>query len=121
MQSSGVGVHDVAVEAFQDLKLKKKYKYITFRISDDNKEIVVEKTIESGNYDSFMEALPTNECRYAVFDFEYDAGSDGKRNKILFYVWYGVLFLITPFPRSHPRSMFKTSAGDFWNNRINCH
>lgn len=49
---------------------------------------MVEKTVESGDYDSFIDALPTDECRYAVYDFEYNTGGEGKRNKILFYVWY---------------------------------
>jgi cofilin len=60
---------------------------VTFKISDDNTEIVVEKRVENADYDKFVSALPPNECRYAVFDFEYDTEGEGKRNKILFYVW----------------------------------
>lgn len=85
--STGVGVNDAAVEAFQELKLRKKYKYIIFTISADNTEINVQKVADSGDYDDFVNDLPSNECRYAVFDFEYDTEGEGKRHKILFYVW----------------------------------
>lgn len=61
-------------------------KYIVFKLSDDNKEIVVEKTSESGNYDEFVGDLPAESCRYAIYDFEYEKG-EGKRNKICFYAW----------------------------------
>lgn len=61
-------------------------KYIVFKLSDDNKEIVVEKTSESGSYDDFVGDLPAESCRYAIYDFEYEKG-EGKRNKICFYAW----------------------------------
>ncbi|KAI8822049.1 uncharacterized protein EV422DRAFT_414700 [Fimicolochytrium jonesii] len=86
-QSSGVGVQDTAVEAFQDLKLKKKYRFIIFKINDTNTEIGVEKTVETGDYDSFVGSLPPDQCRYCVYDFQYDTAGEGTRNKILFYVW----------------------------------
>jgi cofilin len=32
--------------------------------------------------------LPENDCRYAVYDFEYDTASgEGKRSKIVFFIW----------------------------------
>ncbi|GAA5820832.1 hypothetical protein JCM11251_001833 [Rhodosporidiobolus azoricus] len=62
-------------------------KYIVFKLSDDNKEIVVEKTSESADYDEFTDALPPNTCRYAVYDFEFEIPGEGKRNKICFFAW----------------------------------
>ncbi|TPX61139.1 hypothetical protein SpCBS45565_g07344 [Spizellomyces sp. 'palustris'] len=85
--SSGVGVQDSAVEAFQELKLKKKYRYIIYKINDNNTEIVVEKTVESADYEDFVASLPASQCRYCVYDFQYDTAGEGIRNKILFYVW----------------------------------
>ncbi|KAG9310989.1 actin depolymerizing factor [Chiua virens] len=83
--SSGVPVADICVTAFQDLKLRKKHKYIIFTLSPDLKEIVVEKTSDGGDYDQFLADLPPKECRWAVYDFEFE--KDGKRNKLLFYSW----------------------------------
>jgi len=61
-------------------------KYVIFKLSDDNKEIVVEKTSESGEYDDFVADLPGESCRYAVYDFQFDQG-EGQRNKITFIAW----------------------------------
>ena len=85
--SSGVAVSDDCISVFQELKLKKKFKFIVFSLSNDNRTIVVEKTVEQGDYDDFIENLPNDECRYAVFDFEYDTNGEGMRNKICFYAW----------------------------------
>ncbi|QPG75064.1 cofilin [Brettanomyces nanus] len=78
MSRSGVGVSDEALKAFNDLKL----------VSDDKTKIVVDKTSSDESYDVFLEELPENDCKYAVYDFEYEIGpNEGKRNKIVFFQW----------------------------------
>lgn len=86
-KSSGVKVSQECLEQFQSLKLGKKTKYIIYTLSPDNTEIVVSKTSESQNYDDFLAELPPAECRYAIYDFEYQKGDEGKRNKICFFTW----------------------------------
>ena len=76
------------LEQFQSLKLGKKIKYIIYELSPDNTEIVVSKVSESKNYDDFLAELPPAECRYAIYDFEYQKGEEGMRNKICFVCWY---------------------------------
>ncbi len=73
---------------FQDLKLKKKYTFIIYKMNDSNTEIVVEKTASDADYAAFIASLPKSECRYCVFDFSYEVPNEGSRNKLLFYVWY---------------------------------
>ncbi|KAI0251972.1 actin depolymerizing factor [Lactifluus subvellereus] len=85
--SSGVGVSQECVEAFQELKLKKRSKYIIFTLNKEKTEIVVDKTSTSNEYDEFLGDLPETECRWAVYDFEYQNEEGGKRNKIFFYSW----------------------------------
>ena len=46
------------------------------------------QTSAEASYDSFVEVFPEQECRWAVFDFEYDAPDGGKRNKLVFFSWY---------------------------------
>lgn len=75
------------LEAFQQLKLGKKLRYIIYKLSPDNTEIVVSKTSDSTNYDEFLEHLPPGECCYAIYDVEYQKGEEGKRNKITFFTW----------------------------------
>lgn len=87
--SSGISVDDACITAFQDLKLRKKYQYILYRLSDDLATIVIEKAVEDKgtSYDDFVAQLPDNDCRYAVYDFEFEKPGEGTRNKICFYVW----------------------------------
>ncbi|KAJ4307034.1 cofilin [Collariella sp. IMI 366227] len=100
MSQSGATVHGDCIAAYNDLKLNKKYKYIIFKLSDDNKEIVVESTSEDGaDYEDFrnklIEAKSKSKSgavgkgpRYAVYDVQYDlASGEGTRNKITFIAW----------------------------------
>ncbi|KAK4640289.1 cofilin [Podospora pseudopauciseta] len=100
MASNSATVNEECITAYNDLKLNKKYKYVIFKLSDDNKEIVVDSTSESGpEYDDFREKLINAKTksktgavgkgpRYAVYDFEYNlASGEGVRNKITFIAW----------------------------------
>ncbi|KAF5210180.1 cofilin [Clavispora lusitaniae] len=88
MSRSGVAVADESLAAFNDLKLGKKFKFIIFALNDKKTEIIVEETSSNEDYDAFLEKLPENECKYAIYDFEYDiGGGEGKRSKIVFFTW----------------------------------
>lgn len=51
-------VNAECVTAYNDLKLNKKYKYVIYKLSDDNKEIVVDSTSEDApDYEQFREKL----------------------------------------------------------------
>ncbi|OVF11290.1 putative cofilin [Clavispora lusitaniae] len=83
-----VAVADESLAAFNDLKLGKKFKFIIFALNDKKTEIIVEETSSNEDYDAFLEKLPENECKYAIYDFEYDiGGGEGKRSKIVFFTW----------------------------------
>lgn len=83
-----MNVNEDAVRAFFDLKLKKKYRYISYMISEDNKDVVLEDAVQQCTYDEFVEKIPDEECRYYVFDFEYDLNrGEGSRSKILLLIW----------------------------------
>lgn len=74
--------------AFEQLKLGKKFKFIIFTLNDKKTEIVVDETSQDADYDVFLEKLPENECKYAIYDFEYEiGGGEGKRSKIVFFTW----------------------------------
>eukprot|EP00088_Acartia_fossae_P036530 TRINITY_DN37753_c0_g1_i1.p1 TRINITY_DN37753_c0_g1~~TRINITY_DN37753_c0_g1_i1.p1 ORF type:complete len:148 (+),score=32.16 TRINITY_DN37753_c0_g1_i1:176-619(+) len=93
--SSGATVNPECIETFNDLKLRKKYRYIIYKFKDDMTEVVMEKAVApessaSGEkeYEKFVEALPSNECRYVIYDLEYDLeGGEGKRNKFFLISW----------------------------------
>jgi len=85
-------VNPECLTAYQELKLGKKTKYIIFSLNKEKTEIVVEKVSNGGDYDDFVEDLPALECRWAVYDLEFDT-EEGKRNKLVFVSWY----VLTPF------------------------
>jgi cofilin len=83
---------------FNALKLQKAHKYIIFKLSDDLKEIEVESTSSSNDYEEFRERLLNAKskdkrgntvpgARYAVYDLQKDLESEGTRNKITFITW----------------------------------
>ncbi|KAI8814239.1 hypothetical protein BJ742DRAFT_786893 [Cladochytrium replicatum] len=87
--SSGVGVVNDALSLFEDMKLRRKYSWIVYKIDDG--KIVPEKYAEPGtpeaSYDSFAQLFPAEEGRYGVFDLEYQTAEDGVRNKLIFIMW----------------------------------
>ncbi|KAJ5741393.1 cofilin [Penicillium manginii] len=93
--ASGVSVHDDCVDAFNELRMSRKVKYVIYKISDDMKQIVVEEKSESPDYEVFREKLASSRDsndkpapRYATYDVEYDlGGGEGKRSKIIFISW----------------------------------
>ncbi|CAH2446667.1 Cofilin [Komagataella phaffii CBS 7435] len=88
MSRSGVAVSDESLTAFNDLKLGKKHKYVIYKINDSKTEIIVDKISSDESYDAFLEALPEDDSRYAVYDFQYEISStEGKRSKIIFFTW----------------------------------
>jgi len=85
--SSGVAVSDDVLTRYQELKLGHSLRYALFKLNADQTQVVVDKVAApNATYDQFIADLPPNDCRYAVFDFEYEQ-EGGQRNKILFVVW----------------------------------
>merc|ERR1712123_51857 len=74
MAMSGVSVQDQCVKMWEKLKTSK-IKACLFKLSDNNKEIVLDEdsVIERGTPDAwkkFTSSLPENQCRYAIYDVE---------------------------------------------------
>jgi len=88
MSRSGVALHPSCISAYEDLKLgkNKSSKYIIYKMSDDKKSIVVDKIGTEIKYDVFIDDLPETDCRYAIYDFQYDT-EDGVRQKLCFFTW----------------------------------
>ena len=91
-QASGVNVSDQCVQYYNELKTSRKYKYVFFKLDDDMKEVIVDtdRIGEPGaTYDDFVAQIKSvaNECRYAIYNFEWETKEGGKREKIVFYSW----------------------------------
>jgi len=90
--ASGVSVDDQCKISFQEIKLGHKYRYVVYKLTDDLKQIVVDsKADPSKTYDDFVNEMKVAEdameCRYAVFDVEYETKDGQPRNKICFVMW----------------------------------
>jgi len=98
MAHSGVTVEDACVHAFEAMKTKRAYKYVTFALSSSMDMIVVDKKVEhtSGSeavtteedYEEFFEHMKSvhesRDCRYAVYDVQYQTSEGGRRGKLAF-------------------------------------
>ncbi|QDZ25306.1 actin-depolymerizing factor [Chloropicon primus] len=84
--AAGTPVDDACVLKFKDLKSKRKYKYVTYKIDNDC-IVVANEGAPNAGFDEFTEALPENDPRYAVFDFEWETKDGCKKSKIVFVTW----------------------------------
>lgn len=86
--SCGMGVAEQSTKTFMELKRKKTYRYVIFKIDENKREVVVEKTGgPAESYDDFTAALPENDCRYAVYDFDFVTSENCQKSKIFFIAW----------------------------------
>ncbi|WVQ71075.1 cofilin [Cryptococcus sp. DSM 104548] len=86
--SSGVQPTQECLEKFQELKTGKKLTYVLYGLSEDKRSIVVLKTSDDKDFQTFVNDLPEADCRWAVYDFEFTLpGGEGIRNKLCFVFW----------------------------------
>eukprot|EP00300_Choanocystis_sp_HF-7_P027788 c33021_g1_i1.p2 GENE.c33021_g1_i1~~c33021_g1_i1.p2 ORF type:complete len:141 (-),score=41.92 c33021_g1_i1:23-445(-) len=86
--ATGIAVDDACVTAFQELKLGHKHKFVTFQINDGRTAVNPLSFGAAGSsWDDFIAALPPNECRYAIYDFDFSTADGAQRNKVTFIVW----------------------------------
>jgi cofilin len=84
---SGIAVSDDCVQKFNELKLGHAHRYVTFKMNATNTEVVVEHVGgPNSTYEDFKSQLPEKDCRYAIFDYEFQIDG-GQRNKITFILW----------------------------------
>ncbi|KAL4360447.1 hypothetical protein GQ457_04G012990 [Hibiscus cannabinus] len=84
--ASGMAVDDQCKLKFLELKAKRNYRFIVFKIHEQ--QVVVDKLGgPDETYEDFTAALPGNECRYAVFDFDFTTDENCQKSKIFFIAW----------------------------------
>jgi cofilin len=86
--ATGVQIDSQLISEFNEFKMSSKHRFMLFKVSDDKKSIILDtKGDINRTYADFVSALPQNDCRYGVVNFEYNQGADGKRSKIVFVNW----------------------------------
>ncbi|KAL2934725.1 Actin-depolymerizing factor 6 [Bienertia sinuspersici] len=85
---SGLSIAEESKTVFTELQRKKDHRYVIFKIDEMKKEVVVEKTgTPSESYDDFLASLPGDDCRYAVYDFDFVTSDNCQKSKIFFFAW----------------------------------
>lgn len=83
-----MAVNDECKLKFLELKAKRVHRFVIFKIEEKQKQIVVEKVGEpSLSYEEFASNLPADECRYAVYDFDFVTAENCQKSKIIFIAW----------------------------------
>ncbi|XP_009775372.1 actin-depolymerizing factor 2-like [Nicotiana tabacum] len=86
--ASGMAVHDDCKLKFLELKTKRTYRFIVFKIEEKQKQVIVEKLGEPAeSYEDFCTHLPADECRYAVYDFDFLTKESVPKSRIFFIAW----------------------------------
>ncbi|GFP81636.1 actin-depolymerizing factor 2 [Phtheirospermum japonicum] len=81
-----MAVHDDCKLKFMELKTKRTHRFILFKIEE--KQIIVEKLGEpTQTYEDFTACIPADECRYAVFDFDFMNKENVSKSRIFFIAW----------------------------------
>uniref|UniRef100_A0A6T1J6X8 ADF-H domain-containing protein n=1 Tax=Alexandrium monilatum TaxID=311494 RepID=A0A6T1J6X8_9DINO len=84
---SGVAVADECTEKYNQIKMKKDLRYVTFKI-EQYKQIVVEhEGPVSESYKDFVAKLPEAEPRYALVDIDYMTDDGRPQSKLCFIFW----------------------------------
>jgi cofilin len=83
-----MAVHDECKLKFLELKAKRNHRFIVFKIDEKIQQVIVEKVgSPDETYDDFTDSMPANECRYAVFDFDFTTDENVQKSKIFFIAW----------------------------------
>ncbi|XP_062119559.1 actin-depolymerizing factor 7 [Humulus lupulus] len=84
--ASGMAVSDECKLRFLELKAKRIYRFIVFKI--EQQQVVIDKLGgPNESYDDFNASFPPNECRYAVYDFDFTTDENCQKSKIFFIAW----------------------------------
>eukprot|EP00555_Chaetoceros_dichaeta_P007108 CAMPEP_0198262244 /NCGR_PEP_ID=MMETSP1447-20131203/10790_1 /TAXON_ID=420782 /ORGANISM="Chaetoceros dichaeta, Strain CCMP1751" /LENGTH=115 /DNA_ID=CAMNT_0043950417 /DNA_START=88 /DNA_END=435 /DNA_ORIENTATION=+ len=90
--STGITVSEEVAETFMNFKLKKENckgsNFLTFKINDKGKEIVLDKIADSGEgFEEFVEQLPEDDGLYGVIDVKYETSDNRSTSKMIFVSW----------------------------------
>ncbi|KAG0453914.1 hypothetical protein HPP92_025218 [Vanilla planifolia] len=86
--TEGMVVREDCRKSFMEMKWKRVHRYIVFKIDEGSKTIVVDKVggVSEG-YDDLAASLPDDDCRYAVFDFDFVTVDNCQKSRIFFITW----------------------------------
>ena len=86
---NGVAAAPECFTAYEEMKMRKTDKFIVFKLSDDLRQIEVEKRGGSdASFEDFVAAMPPGECRYVVLSLSVTTKSGATDpHRLLFVSW----------------------------------
>ncbi|KAF3531404.1 hypothetical protein DY000_02036538 [Brassica cretica] len=86
--TNGMWMLEDCKRSFMEMKWKKVHRYIVFKIEEKSKKVAVDKVGAAGEtYHDLAASLPEDDCRYAVFDFDYVTVDNCRLSKLFFITW----------------------------------
>jgi cofilin len=109
---SGISLSEDAINVFYLIRSKSKYRWVIWKINDDSTDVIIEQVGDPAScYQDFLEALPEDDCRYAVFDYEFVGGDGQSHSKIVFINW-------APDVARVKSKMMYASTKDFFKSKL---
>ncbi|URE30618.1 actin-depolymerizing factor 5, partial [Musa troglodytarum] len=88
MATEGMRVRQECLSSFTEMKWKRASRYVVYRIDEKSREVTVDKVGSPGDgYDGLAASPPLDDCRYAVFDFDFVTVDNCRKSKIFFIAW----------------------------------
>ncbi|PKA66452.1 Actin-depolymerizing factor 5 [Apostasia shenzhenica] len=86
--TEGMDVREECRKSFMEMKRKRVHRYIVFKIDEISEAVMVDKLGGAAEgYDDLAASLPDDDCRYAVFDFNYVSVDNCQMSRIFFIAW----------------------------------
>lgn len=111
---SGVAVAEDCLSVFNKLKMRSNgMQWATFQVEETEGSVLTDRTgdASSGDYQAFIDALPNDECRYAIYDYMYVNSEDCEFRKLVFIIW-------NPDGAKLKNKMLYASTKDFFKSRL---
>lgn len=85
-------MHDDRKLRFFELKAKRSFRFVVFKIEDKIQQVAVEKLGQTGeSYEDFTASLPADAGRYAVFYYDFTTNENSQKSKARFSSSHGNL------------------------------
>lgn len=109
---SGIAVTEDAVNLFYLMRLKATYKWALWQVDDGGTAVIIAAVGErQSTWQDFLAALPDNDCRYGVFDFDFQTPDGQKLHKMIFLNW-------APDTARVKAKMMYASTKDFFKSHL---
>lgn len=96
MSITGIKISDEVINIFNEMKLKKTYMYVIYKIDLQSNSVVIDKTNDNDinakdmieKYNSFVSDITfSGEPRFGVIDFSYITTDNRQNNKLVFVMY----------------------------------